>query len=1025
MALAKNIFIKSKMNKDLDERLVGKGEYRDAQNINVSRSEGDDVGSVENVLGNELVTNLTTSTIYDNKQVIGQYIDQSKERGFFYITDHYDNSSDRLSNFAGKGSTHTIIMRDFINNTTHTLVEGRFLNFSITHPILNIDLIEDLLFWTDDRNQPRRINVDKALASSTHYTTEDNISVAKYNPYNPISLVNEFTVTVLSGTLTGPGPFELSTSDYAKIRQGQFVKMPNTNVQSTPCIIQSTSASARTFTLNQDLDETDPTATTLTILETGSKNVSDRFTEATVFGTAAAPAVVSSKIQFTVDNLSGNLYPSMRVFNSRTQSVITIDSLPGYTLGNTSATVRLSVGSGALTELENAFKVRPGSSSNYNALVYFADANSQYLDNFSGDTEFLRDKFVRFSYRFKFEDGEYSLIAPFTSPAFVPKQNGHIVDTNQIYDQVNVNTDQGNVLRGYEDVAKSTVVDFFENSVNVVDLNIQTPFAVNTLYDNLKIEEIDILYKESDTLAVRVLETIPRTDTRITSNSTNTFTYNYNSNEPKLPITEAQLVRVFDRVPIRAKTQSVTGNRVVYGNFLNKHTPPEALSYNVEISAKLNSREDSSGLPKNVANLLVKHPTASVKQNRTYQIGIILADRYGRQTDVILSDADANQFSYAGGSYGGDTVFHQYFSTGRAQVNRINRWFGDSIKVLFRSVIPNSVAYASGYPGLYKPGNYTGTITSSVTSATIGIKNFAQDPEVGDIITIGSNDYVIKSVSISYPTYPLVPTASLTLDASVTVVANQVYNIVGKANPLGFYTYKVVIKQLDDEYYNAYLGNVIQGGFKDQQDSTGNVQEQGLFRTSVSYASLFGSNINKVPADLAETEPNQQLFAPNTTKLFPRVQSTMGIPATPTALPTITNNFFVANTTADKSNPFVTGVFSAKLSDLKALDLAASTPVTGVGFVNAQQDPIGFKINTNGRNIGVPVVNPAYTNTSFINADLRLNVMEVEPPKSEIQIYYETACSGLIRDLNIQIETGTGASSTNPAPPPSDDAVAS
>ena len=71
----------------------------------------------------------------------------------------------------------------------------------------------------------------------------------------------------------------------------------------------------------------------------------------------------------------------------------------------------------------------------------------------------------------------------------------------------------------------------------------------------------------------------------------------------------------------------------------------------------------------------------------------------------------------------------------------------------------------------------------------------------------------------------------------------------GEGNPLGFYSYKVVIKQLDEEYYNAYLGNVIQGGFKDQQDSTGTLQEQGLFRTSVSYASLFGSNINKVPAD--------------------------------------------------------------------------------------------------------------------------------------------------------------------------------
>ena len=297
-------------------------------------------------------------------------------------------------------------------------------------------------------------------------------------------------------------------------------------------------------------------------------------------------------------------------------------------------------------------------------------------------------------------------------------------------------------------------------------------------------------------------------------------------------------------------------------------------------------------------------------------------------------------------------------------------------------MIPNSVAYASGYPGLYKPGDYTGTITTSVTSANIEIDNFAQDPEAGDIITIGGNDYVIKAVTINYGTYPALPTASLTLDSSVTVVAGDVHNIIGEGNPLGFYSYKVVIKQLDEEYYNAYLGNVIQGGFKDQQDSTGTLQEQGLFRTSVSYASLFGSNINKVPADLAETEPNQQLFAPNTTKLFPRVQSTMGIPTTPTPLPTITNNFFVANTTADKSNPFVTGVFSAKLSDLKALDLAASTPITGVGFVNAQQDPIGFKINTNGRNIGVPVVNPAYTNTSFINADLRLNVMEVVPPGS-------------------------------------------
>ena len=53
MAEVKNAFIKSKMNKDLDSRLVPQGEYRDAVNIQVSKSEGDDVGALENVLGKE------------------------------------------------------------------------------------------------------------------------------------------------------------------------------------------------------------------------------------------------------------------------------------------------------------------------------------------------------------------------------------------------------------------------------------------------------------------------------------------------------------------------------------------------------------------------------------------------------------------------------------------------------------------------------------------------------------------------------------------------------------------------------------------------------------------------------------------------------------------------------------------------------------------------------------------------------------------------------------------------------------
>ena len=52
-------------------------------------------------------------------------------------------------------------------------------------------MIEDLLFFTDNRNQPRKINVNTALSDPNYYTNEDHISVAKYYPYNPICLLED------------------------------------------------------------------------------------------------------------------------------------------------------------------------------------------------------------------------------------------------------------------------------------------------------------------------------------------------------------------------------------------------------------------------------------------------------------------------------------------------------------------------------------------------------------------------------------------------------------------------------------------------------------------------------------------------------------------------------------------------------------------------------------------------------------------------------------------------------------------
>jgi len=63
----KRNFMKGRMNKDLDERLISDGEYRDALNIQVSTAEGSDVGSARNISSNKGLGLLTFKVPYKKK----------------------------------------------------------------------------------------------------------------------------------------------------------------------------------------------------------------------------------------------------------------------------------------------------------------------------------------------------------------------------------------------------------------------------------------------------------------------------------------------------------------------------------------------------------------------------------------------------------------------------------------------------------------------------------------------------------------------------------------------------------------------------------------------------------------------------------------------------------------------------------------------------------------------------------------------------------------------------------------------
>ena len=630
----KNTFLQGKMNKDLDDRLLPEGEYRDAQNIEVLKPDGSNVGVVQNAAGNTIAhTTLGLSTDID---VIGTHFDETSKRIYWFVTDNNDLSATDwyIDSTATKPRFHAIYYYDAnpassTYKTAKAIVTGRFLKFSKKYKITGIAMIDDLLFWTDNKNQPRRINVVKAIGDTSFYDNELKISVAKYAPYSPVVFMTENDI---AGTST----------------------MSNDN------------------SLNND---------------------------------------------------------------------------------------------------------------------------------------YIKEEFVRFSYRYKFNDNEYSVLAPFSQIAFQ-----HSYKTGSDYGTFGEESE----VRAYE----SSELDGMVNHINKAVLGIELP-SINPNAD-FEIKEIEIIIKESDSTVARIAETKTLTDADISSTF---YTYTYNSDTPQETLPEDQITRVFDNVPTKAKALDIIGNRLVFGNYSQNITVP-TLDYTVSYGAKgtqtftgdgsdktftltlksptignnsiapTNTNQftvyindvllassnyaydgttgvitfddapaDGAGITVVLANH--EYPDSSLKQRRTYQVGVVLADIFGRQSPVILPTTASNSII---------TV------PARTTASEFNSWIGDNLKITFNAqsgkLIPDSDVYSN---------------------------------ELNQGV---------------YATY----------------------------NPYGWYSYRIVVKQLEQEYYNIYTpgATVVDNN---------------------SYITLFGDNINKVPR-LMETISGDSSIARSDTILYPKVVNT-------------------------------------------------------------------------------------------------------------------------------------------------------
>ena len=877
MAKVLNTFLKSKMNKDLDARIIPGGEYRNAVNVQVSRSEGESVGSVENVLGNDKVFDFETATGVSGLYCIGYATNDQLNTVYVFL---HKKGPETIPLRYNPNDKNFIFACNVQTDTLTLLVEGAFLNFSKSNPIYGVNVLENLLFWTDNRNQPRKINLNLAnpenLSNPTYYTTEDQISVAKYNPYSCMELYQKSYLS------TQDGDYESTMKDVvSKYYPNGGAGNVKTTVGATP---QST---IELLAFEGD------------IITSGGN-----------YDTGASLAYIS-----TNPTTLGQIIPIAGAI------------VASYSYADPTTTPSAAVPTWTITAPSPVFQDLAQDTE------IILNPNPYYDPDFAGDPDYLEDKFSRFSYRFQFEDNEYSLIAPFTQIAFIPKQDGYFMYVKQ--DNISDVDDQSETYR-------STVVSFVENKVNNINLRIPLPFLNYDIQGALNIKNIDILYKESDAIAIKVVDTIPIVDV---VNSSGTFSvdgavpglttfnidnlqggiqvgalvtgfgivgkpkvvsfnptdpnnpstggqieinpaqtlvdgvvlnvgepdyyvYDYQSKKPFKTLPENATTRVFDKIPVKAFAQEVSGNRIIYGNYQDKHTPPESLNYNVAVSNKV------------IFNLNREEGIVSV--------GIVSGDTITIQKGgAPPSVGDFISLVTGTGDIPPGTLI-----TGVTETPVGSGVFVVTLNNIVTNVsVGNIVLYAAGgdtenstsiieYPNssLKTNRNYqvgvvlsdrygrTSSVLLSNNKETVKVGSFSFS---GDTIYSGYKDISSSYIPGSWPGDSLKLLFNETISSSFSEQTGTPGIYDGDStsldyNPLGWYSYKIVVKQTEQDYYNVYLPGIMASYPKDQTLELG----------KTSHMVLINDNINKVPRDLSEVGPEQRQFR-SSVQLFGRVENTI------------------------------------------------------------------------------------------------------------------------------------------------------
>ena len=641
----KHQFMGGKMDKDSDERLVPNGEYRDAMNIQVATSEGSDVGTAQNILGNEEVITYipNASRVYDTSspifvwpadaQVIGALSDEKIDTMYYLV---WTSVADYILSWRRGDTSPEFVFVDINQN---------ILKFPGDNIITGMNVIDGLLFWTDNVNEPRKINIQRCKEGTTSAANVLTQTQLRNNMSGVMVPIEEKHITVIKKGPQVALDMELRPHrDSNKIYTAVIEVSPTSDpIPPDPSIPTSSFTSSTTGIA---ISPNPPGMHNFSALTTedGSNEFAIRIENGfNSFG--FEQQLTSINIADGLGNITGGPLEMLDGMASGAGGGITAELLQqkvvlqAYDDDGTPPGLPLTdfVIRGVIYDVGNNTPVLANNDgTNYFNILYIKatsidgfpeiateNTNLKYVVDLFDETEKLFEfKYPRFSYRYKFEDGEYSTFAPFTQVAFTPGSFDY-------HPRKGYNIGMTNRL---------SKINLF-NAVTE-----ETPDDVTA---------VEILFKDDSSPSIYVVDTI-RPDDYSAPGSINKWNSMKASSadvtEPLAPfvidkeavnsvVPSNQLLRPWDNVPKKALAQDVTGNRVVYANYVQNYDliSQNGKKYVPDFSVGLTN--GFGGGPSGVQFFWEGSWTGdvfkSIKSLREYQLGVVFLDEFGRETPVL------------------------------------------------------------------------------------------------------------------------------------------------------------------------------------------------------------------------------------------------------------------------------------------------------------------------------------------------------------------------------------------------------